>query len=254
VSGPQFVDRGAVCDQGGGHEALPGTEIWRWRAVVDQVAGKLRVPRGDGASRGHGPVLEGRGDVDAVLDEQPDPFGHAVGEGPAELTAHHLLRRVQGIAQPGLPRTAVAGAEAELEQRLQVVVARPEHPVVQGLAVVGVGAGLEQQAGQRQRMRMPRLAHRAELTLAEDAGQQGKRSRQAVPEVAGVRIRAGLEQHPDGAEHGRLSDGGVVAGVGQVKQGAGSGTGRPAWPPRRGRRPGARPAAARRPLPRRRTR
>src|SRR5437660_12937098 len=40
---------------------------------------------------------------------------------------------------------------------------------------------------------MPRLARRAELTLAEDAGQQGKRSRQAVPEVAGVRIRAGLE-------------------------------------------------------------
>jgi len=75
-----------------------------------------------------------------VVDEQPDPFGHAVGESPAEFAAHHLLRRIQGVAHPGLPRTAVAAAEAELEQQLQVVVARLEHPVVQGLAVVGVGA------------------------------------------------------------------------------------------------------------------
>jgi hypothetical protein len=70
-----------------------------------------------------------------------------VGDGPAELTAHHFLRRFQDAAHPGLPRTTVAGAEAELEQQLQVVVTRLEHPVVQGLAVVGVGPRFEQQAG-----------------------------------------------------------------------------------------------------------
>jgi hypothetical protein len=116
-----------------------------------------------------------------VLHEQPDPFGHRMGDGPAELTAHHLLRRVQGAAHPGLPRTTVAGAEAELEQQLQVVVVRLEHPVVQGLAIVGVGAGFEQQAGQGQRVRVTWLAHRAEFAAAEDAGQHGERSRQAVP-------------------------------------------------------------------------
>jgi hypothetical protein len=90
--------------------------------------------------------------------------------------------------------------------------------VVQRLAVVGVGTGLEQQAGQRGRVRVPRLTHWTELTLAEDAGQYGKRSRQAVPEVTGVRVGAGLEQEPGGAEHGSLADTGIVAGVGQVEQ------------------------------------
>jgi hypothetical protein len=94
---------------------------------------------------------------------------------------------------------------------------------------------------------MTRLTHRAELALAEDAGQHGERGRQAVPQVAGVRIRSGLEQHPGAGERGGLADGGVVTGVGQMGTAARSGTGRPAWSPRRGRRPGARPAAAGRP-------
>jgi hypothetical protein len=81
-----------------------------------------------------------------------------------------------------------------------------------------VAAGFEQQAGQGQRVRMTRLTHRAELALAEDAGQHGERGRQAVPQVAGVRIRSGLEQHPGAGERGGLADGGVVTGVGQVEQ------------------------------------
>jgi hypothetical protein len=73
-------------------------------------------------------------------------------------------------------------------------------------AVVRVGARLEQYAGQRLCVRMPRLPDRAELPLAEDAGQHGKRRRQAVPQVPGVRVGAVTEQHPGGAEHGALLD------------------------------------------------
>jgi hypothetical protein len=71
----------------------------------------------------------------------------AVRDGPGQLAAEHLGRAAERIAEPPAPRTAVTGAQAELEEELQVVAARLEHPVVQGLAVVRVGTGLQQQPG-----------------------------------------------------------------------------------------------------------
>ena len=52
-----------------------------------------------------------------------------------------------------------------------MVVVGLEHPGGERLAVVGVGAGLEQEAGERERVRVRRLVDGAELTVAEDAGQ-----------------------------------------------------------------------------------
>ena len=127
----------------------------------DQVADQVGVA-GGGRHRGRGDAaLERRDQVDAVADQQPDPFGQAVGDGPGKLAVEHFGRRVQGSAEPPAPRAAAAGAEAELEEQLQVVVAGLEHPVVKSLAVVGVGAGFQQQAAEGERVRVPRLADRA---------------------------------------------------------------------------------------------
>ena len=136
-----------------------------------------------------------------------------------QLPGQHLGRRLGGLAQSALPRTAVAAPEAELEQQLQVTVVGSKHPVVQRLSVVRVGTAGQQQAGQRQRMRVPRLPTRALLALAEHAGQHGERGGQPEPQVAGVRVGAGVQQQPRAAQE---PFGGFVRaecpGVGQVHQ------------------------------------
>jgi hypothetical protein len=81
-----------------------------------------------------------------------------------------------------------------------------------------VAAGFEQQAGQGQRVRMARLAHRAELALAEDAGQHGERGRQAVPQVAGVRVGTVVEQQAGGPDGRLRADAGIVPGVREIQQ------------------------------------
>ena len=57
-----------------------------------------------------------------MLREEPDPVGQAVCDGPGQLAPQHRPGRVEGVAHPLLPRTAVAGAEPELEEELQVVI------------------------------------------------------------------------------------------------------------------------------------
>ena len=81
-----------------------------------------------------------------------------------------------------------------------MIVAGLEHPVVERLAVVRVGAGLQQQAGESERVRVPGLADRAQFPFAERPGQHGERGGQAVPEVAGVRIGAAVQQKPGGSQ------------------------------------------------------
>jgi hypothetical protein len=83
-----------------------------------------------------------------VGNEQPYPRRHAVGNRPVQLAADQLGRRVHGIAEALAPWPAVAGPEAELEQELQVVIARLEHPVVERLGVVRIGTSLEQDTGE----------------------------------------------------------------------------------------------------------
>lgn len=114
-----------------------------------------------------------------MLGQQPHPVGHAVCDGPGQLAAQRAGRAPQGLAQPAQPGAARVLAQPELEEQLQVVVARLEHPVVQRLGVVGIGARGEQQPGQRLCAGMPGLPHRAQLTLGEHAGQHGERAGQA---------------------------------------------------------------------------
>jgi hypothetical protein len=136
-----------------------------------------------------------------VLGEQADPVGVVVAQRPAQLLAQHPLRRLQGIAQSGPPRTAAAPPESELEQQLEVLGAGDEHPVVEPLAVVRVGPRLQQQPGQRVPVRVPGLVARALFALAEHAGQDGERRRQPAPQVAGVRVGTGAQQEPGRVQH-----------------------------------------------------
>ena len=98
-----------------------------------------------------------------------------------------------------------------------MVVGFLEHPVVEGLPVVRVGAGLEQQPGQRVGMLVRRLVVPV-LAAAERPGQRGERRGQPLPEVAGIRVGAGIEQQP-GADQavalGRLVGQPAVAEVEQ---------------------------------------
>ena len=138
----QPVEAGPVGGQRRRDERLGRIQAERRGAVLDQVADQVGVAGGGGHGGRGGAALERGRHVDAVADQQPDPFGQAVGDGPGQLAAEHLGRGVDGIAEPPAPRPAVAGAQAELEEQLQVVVTGLEHPVVERLAVVRVGARL----------------------------------------------------------------------------------------------------------------
>jgi hypothetical protein len=65
-------------------------------------------------------------------------------------------------------------------------------PVVEGLAVVGVGASVEQQAGQLERVPVGWCVAPA-LPVAEGAGEGGE-GVFGLPQVAGVGVGAGDEQ------------------------------------------------------------
>ena len=133
-------------------------------------------------------------------------------------TAEQLGRRIDRVAEPGPPRPAVALSEPELEQQHEVGVVGLEHAVVEGLAVVGVGAGFEQQAGEGAARAGGGAGRRSALPAAERAGERGERRGEPVPEVAAVGIGAGVEQQPGDAEDGGLVRGAVESGVGEVEQ------------------------------------
>ena len=115
----------------------------------------------------------------------------------------HHGRRLLDLAQPAAPRAAVPLTQPVLKEQPEMVVVGLEHPVVQGLPVVGIGPGLEQQPGQAQRLRVRRLVG-AVLTAAERPGQRGERGRQSFPEEARIRVGARLQQQPSTGQAGPL--------------------------------------------------
>src|SRR5689334_12269782 len=118
--------------------------------------------------RPRGVLVERRVEIDAALSEQTNAAEHVVVDGPAQLVLDHLRGRLHLLTHALAPRAAVALAETELEQQLQVLGARPELAVVEALRVVGVGATFQEQARQRLPVRMRRLIA---LAAAEHARQ-----------------------------------------------------------------------------------
>jgi hypothetical protein len=134
---------------------------------------------------------------------------------PPELDAQQLSRGVHGVPEPVPPGTTVAVAQPVVQQEDQMAVIGAELAVVQHLAVIGIGAGVEEERGQREGVRVLGLVT---FAAAERPGQGRERRDKPMPEVAGVRIGAMFQQQPGGAQGGGLADRRVVAGVCEVEQ------------------------------------
>lgn len=116
--------------------------------------------------------------VDAVIQQQPRPRHEPAVGRPLQVEQEVVVDGCGPGPEPGRPRAGVAVAEAELEEQLQVRVVRPERPVVDGLGVVRVGAGLEEQPGEGQPIGVSGLVV---LAAAQHAG-QGCEGVGAVPQ------------------------------------------------------------------------
>ena len=145
--------------------------------------------------------------VDTVVEQQAHVAGKpGAGRGPQLLFDHLTRRRVHGREQ-AVPPTAVTSPEAELEQQLEPAVVSAPMAVVQRLFVVGVGAVGEQQASERDPVTVSR---RIALARSERAGERGERRAEALPQEAGVCVRAVVKEHPRGRER-------VASGMSQTK-------------------------------------
>jgi hypothetical protein len=154
--------------------------------------------------------------VGAGRQGQAGPFGPVLEGGRHELVFQELRRPAMGGVEPGMPRPGPVGAEAELDQDLQVARVGVELAVVERLAVVGVGARFEEQAGQGDGVAVGRLVGLV-LSPAERPGQGGE-GVLAVPQVTGVGIGAGLEEEPGDGERVVPGVVAVDAGVRQVEE------------------------------------
>ena len=147
---------------------------------------------------------------------QAGPLGPVVEGRHHDLVLEQLGRGAVAGVEAGVPGPAPVGAEPELDEEAEVAGVGLELAVVERLAVVGVGAGLEEQAGQGQCLAVGRLVGLV-LSPAEGAGEGGE-GVVAVPEVAGVGVGAGVEEEPGDGQRvvaGRVA---VDAGVGEVEQ------------------------------------
>jgi hypothetical protein len=90
-----------------------------------------------------------------------------------------------------------------------------EHPVVERLAVVGVGARPQQPPGERNGVRMRRLPG---PVGREHPGEHGERRGQAEEEPAVVRVGTRVQQQLRRGEGGRQVDVRIVPGVRLVQQ------------------------------------
>ena len=146
IVGAQPIDRRPIGGERGGRRRLrPG------RARGARLPGRPRSsttsgrPVGGGRDRRGAAAGERRDQVDAVVDEQPHPVDHAVGDRPRSWPRTSSVGVSSASPSRASPGTAVTGAEAELEEQLQVVVVGLEHAVVERLPVVRIGAGIEQE-------------------------------------------------------------------------------------------------------------
>ncbi len=122
-----------------------------------------------------------------------------------------------GEAEAGVPDGGRPAAEAVVEEELEVGVVGSPLAVVEGLAVVGVGAGVEQQPGQLERVPVG-WGVAAALAVAESTGEGGK-GVFGFPQVAGVAVGAGVEQEACDLKRGVAGARAVHARVGQVQEG-----------------------------------
>ena len=146
---------GPIAGHDGGQQSVDTLEVGRCGAAADQVGHDVRVS----AQRRHldrrVPVPVGGVNVDAMLGQQAHPGELVMRDRPVQLAAQHLGGCSELVAEPRLPRTAIAVAKAVFEQQLEMVVVGLEHAVVERLAVVGVGARIEQHAREHRRARTP---------------------------------------------------------------------------------------------------
>ncbi len=154
-----------------------------------------------------------RGTQVGALGEQPHPVSEVVGDGPPQLIGDQVGRRGDRVAQPRPPRAA-ATSEAVVDQQGQVVVVRAELAVVQRLGVIGVGARGQERAGQGIG---PRVGGLPALATAQRTGQRGEGRGQAVPQIAGVRVGAVIEQHAGSPDDRVRADVGLVPGVREIQ-------------------------------------
>ena len=100
---------------------------------------------------------EGAHDVDTVLGEQHDPVALVMDDRPRQQAAEHLGGRLERITEQLMPRASGVAAESVFEEQHEVVVVAAEHAVVQGLAIVRIRSGLEQEPGEGDGVGMRRL-------------------------------------------------------------------------------------------------
>ena len=187
VAGQQCTDEGQFGAVRNGRAGDP--------QVRDDVAG---TPRRRHARRASG-RRQRRQDVHPVADQQPRPAARSRGRSPTELPGQHLRRRLQRRPAASGHGPLVVPAEAELEQQLQMIVVRPEHPVVQRLSVVGIGAG-----GSNSRASGSACGCRGCLpgpcSPSPNTPVSTVNGRQPEPQVAGVRVGTGVEQQSRAAQ------------------------------------------------------
>ena len=155
--------------------------------------------------------------VHPVGHQRRDPFRPSGLGGPDQLVGQHLLGRLLRRTQPAAPRPAVTLAQSVGKQQVQVLVGCLEHPVVQRLAVVRIGPGIEQHPSQRHSVLVRGLVGPI-LAPTEGPGQRGEGRRQSLPEETGVRVGAGVEQPAGAAQTGPIGRGVRDPAVAQVQQ------------------------------------
>ncbi len=155
--GSQGGHGGGVGAHAGGDEGVQVLQVRRGARGGEELGDLgVAVEEGElvGGAAAVGRVLPEAVDLGAVGQQQAGALGAAAQGGGGQFLAQQLAGGLQGRAEPGLPRAAPVAAQAELQQQPQmggvVGEAAAQAAVVEGLGVVGVGPGLQQQPGQRQ--------------------------------------------------------------------------------------------------------